>query len=461
MRAYSDDSYDMLVSTSFKVTGDDPPQGDERIKIDGTTFKINEIIKVKYSGLNKNKKYKIGAFPRGTTNNDNPIKKRNIKNSTEGTRKFKMPTAGKFEFHLYLKMSDNILDKIEFTIEDEGPPPQEASFELNKKVYDVDERIKVTYKNLPGNETDWIGIFQRNAPHDEYMEWFYTDGNKNGTMMFNGLEAGKYDMRLFFNDSYNLEYEVQFTVEGGTPSDGWTFVVAGDTRSQDSKHRMVLNSIRKHSSDYKFYLNSGDVVADGRVESQWRTWKEAVSDILTLGQSMTPPKYISCPGNHDEVGSSTGLSNWKKYLPGQTRYGNDGKHFTYTYKNARFIILNSDTSTSSQMNFLRNAVNKTKKTWLFAMWHHPNMYSNWVGVLKDANYDGVFHGHEHNYERRKVGNAFKIRVGTGGAPLYNGGDYSTYGHLECNVDGNIMKVKFIQASSGKVLDSATYTANLK
>lgn len=85
---------------------------------------------------------------------------------------------------------------------------------LSQTTFAADEAIVVQYADLPGNENDWISIFEAGASNDQYGQWFYTNGAKNGTMTFDGLSAGNYEVRLFFDDSYNLEHKVAFTVSG-------------------------------------------------------------------------------------------------------------------------------------------------------------------------------------------------------------------------------------------------------
>ena len=236
-------------------------------------------------------------------------------------------------------------------------------------------------------------------------------------------------------------------------TENWTFVVAGDTRTNDSAHRSVLKAIKNNSSNYEIYINSGDVVADGTNSGQWNTFTNAQNSVFG---SAWKNKYLSCPGNHDKVQSSSGLTNWRKYLPKQANYGNKGKYFKYVHKNVTFYILNADGDKDAQANFIKN--NKPNTTWTFAVWHYANSYNQWISALNGVKFDGIFHGHQHIYERREKGSYFQTIVGTGGAPL---GSNNVYGYLECSVKGNKMTVRYIKASSGQVLDSKTYTANNK
>lgn len=82
----------------------------------------------------------------------------------------------------------------------------------SKSAYDAFEHITVSYWGLPGNELDWVGLYHVGASHDDYLGYFYTFGQKNGTIDFGVLGPGNYEARLFFNDTYNLEFASSFTV---------------------------------------------------------------------------------------------------------------------------------------------------------------------------------------------------------------------------------------------------------
>ncbi len=86
---------------------------------------------------------------------------------------------------------------------------------LAKSVYAVNEAIVVEYDGLPGNGTDWIGSFVAGSGNTSYLQYEYSNGRTRGTMSFDGLAAGDYALRLFYNDSYQMEAEVTFTVAAG------------------------------------------------------------------------------------------------------------------------------------------------------------------------------------------------------------------------------------------------------
>ncbi len=281
----------------------------------------------------------------------------------------------------------------------------------------------------------------------------------------------------------------------------WQWIAYGDTRSNDARHREVLQSINQNTPDYKFIINVGDVVNDGTSVSQWNTWQMACDDKLGgTGQDQVPPKYMATPGNHDATEKSAGLTNWNNYLPGQVReYGNQGKFFVFDYENARFIIMDSDKSPMSgaQLTMLMDAIQNNPKTWLFVIWHHPifdfgpkeyegGIHNTWGTPLYQYGCDIMFMGHAHYYVRSKklaltgiknpplepdIGTV-QLVTGNGGASLKsvdtnNDGNgfmveahVSNYGYCELTVDEDTLHYKHI-LRDGTIFDEATFTPNPK
>jgi hypothetical protein len=192
--------------------------------------------------------------------------------------------------------------------------------------------------------------------------------------------------------------------------------------------------------------------------------------------------------------------NWKQYLSGQEKYGNDGMFFVFDYKNARIVVLDSYSPfvTGAQRNMLLDAIQDNPRTWLFVVWHHPlfdfgpkqyedYLHEQWGVPLYESGCDIIFNGHAHYYLRTKKlalngephppldtekGTA-QIVVGNGGAPLYtiipdhDGNNYMyafgmvDYGYCEVRIDGEILYLKHLRASDGTVVDSIVYKTNPK
>lgn len=76
-----------------------------------------------------------------------------------------------------------------------------------KTEFAAGEEIVVQFKNLPGYAADWIGIYGAKAYHaNEYIEWKYTNGSRDGTMRFSGPRygPGAYKLRVYENNGYKL-----------------------------------------------------------------------------------------------------------------------------------------------------------------------------------------------------------------------------------------------------------------
>lgn len=96
------------------------------------------------------------------------------------------------------------------------PPPNPPDPALNiqgpqaypeKVEYKTGEPVTVVFKNLPGFKADWIGVYGAKAYHaNEYIEWKYTEGLKEGKMTFNSPRygAGEYMFRIYENNGYKL-----------------------------------------------------------------------------------------------------------------------------------------------------------------------------------------------------------------------------------------------------------------
>ena len=107
--------------------------------------------------------------------------------------------------------------------ESDGGP----SISLNKDSFGPQELIAVTFENGPGNPSDWIGIYRKEAPSDgenHHGNWIYANGSgavfaearegpRNGTVTFSdGMGEGGYEARFFANNGYGLLASAPFEV---------------------------------------------------------------------------------------------------------------------------------------------------------------------------------------------------------------------------------------------------------
>jgi len=281
----------------------------------------------------------------------------------------------------------------------------------------------------------------------------------------------------------------------------WQFVVYGDTRNHDNRHREVLRAIVNHTPGYKFIFNVGDCVDHGDDASEWEIFQKACNEVLGgMGQDQIPPKYMAAPGNHDATETSKGLANWNHYLPGQVQqFGHEGKFFTFDYENARFVVMDSDKSskTGPQLTMMMEAIQNNPQPWLFVITHRPifefgnysyrdDLHDAWGIPLYQNGCDIIFNGHDHFYLRTQKleldGNlnppldpdhgTVQIITANGGAPLRDinpnkdGNGYivvtykKDYGYTELTVTGDTLRLRHI-LRNGTVFDEEVYSPNPK
>ncbi|MAR30512.1 MAG: hypothetical protein CMG24_06275 [Candidatus Marinimicrobia bacterium] len=98
----------------------------------------------------------------------------------------------------------------------------EVEFYSNQDSFLVGEHIEAHFSGLDSYGSDWIGIFQSNASNEEYLYWKYTDGSQqnnynfidSGNVNFSpiSLPTGNYELRLFYNNSYDIIESFPFII---------------------------------------------------------------------------------------------------------------------------------------------------------------------------------------------------------------------------------------------------------
>ena len=79
------------------------------------------------------------------------------------------------------------------------------------------------------------------------------------------------------------------------------FVVGGDSRTSPLERARISKAMAKFNPS--FVMHSGDMVADGRIQSQWDSWLTDVNDHWIGENNLTIP-IMPVLGNHENRGSS-------------------------------------------------------------------------------------------------------------------------------------------------------------
>ncbi len=188
--AFSKLSYSQLISLSKSVY---PP---------------GEQIVVNFSGFPGNAKDWISIAQPGSAE-DKYIVWQYTNGNRSGSLSFNGLTYGNYEIRAYYNNESNVRARVSFKV---GNADQNLSVSLSKSVYSPNERIIVNFSGFPGNAKDWISIAQPGSGEDKYIVWKYTDGKQSGTMEFDGLTYGSYEIRAYYNNENAVKTRVSFKV---------------------------------------------------------------------------------------------------------------------------------------------------------------------------------------------------------------------------------------------------------
>jgi parallel beta-helix repeat protein len=292
-----------------------------------------------------------------------------------------------------------------------------------------------------------------NIVYDNETDYFHE-------IKLNGLSPStKYYYKV---KSENFESKIYcfFTAfEENTPI---RFISYGDTRGVWDNWvnaKIVADSIEKE--DPFFVIHSGDLVNNGKIAGEW------IDYFKTSGFIHNSTLYPAL-GNHERNGDS-----YFKYF----NLPNNEYWYSFNYGPVHFICLDSNLINSvrmSQMLWLIKNLRSNNKLFTVVFFHHPPYSSGnhgstfylrliWGFVFEHFNVDIVFNGHDHSYERGKVGSVNYIVTGGGGAPLYDIGNswwtiYSEKTYHYCLVSANQNELTFeAKKPDGTIIDSFVIT----
>jgi len=83
-----------------------------------------------------------------------------------------------------------------------------------KHVYNVKEEINIRVTELKITPKGWLALFKKGSSNEwgEVLRWKWTENTITGNFIFEGLETGEYEARVFYNNSYTVEATAPFTV---------------------------------------------------------------------------------------------------------------------------------------------------------------------------------------------------------------------------------------------------------
>lgn len=192
-----------------------------------------------------------------------------------------------------------------------------------------------------------------------------------------------------------------------TAGDQLKFLYFADSQgSSEADFKLWGNTVQKATQEHpnaEFIVQAGDMVEKGFNEKEWNLWfKEAQEAFLNT-------TLIGAIGNHEVMGSR-GNDDFLAHFnqPGNGVPSLKGTNFSFDYKDAHFMVLNSEYQYEEQKQWLEQDLANTTKKWKIAIFHrgpYGSIYDTaevrnlWAPVLEENKVDLVLNGHDHIYLR--------------------------------------------------------------
>lgn len=190
-----------LLTTSKNVSG-------QNVTLSKSIYVPGEDIIIHYSGFQGHPKDWISIASKGMAD-DKYLIWQYTPGSNSGSVKFNGMQHGDYEVRGFFDNGWIVKARAFFTI---GNVDTNLSAKTEKNNYLPSEKITVFFSGLPGNPKDWISLSIPESPEDNYLVWQYTNGQQKGTMEFNPLPIGKYEVRSYFNNEGKIRSRYSFSV---------------------------------------------------------------------------------------------------------------------------------------------------------------------------------------------------------------------------------------------------------
>ncbi|WP_018754281.1 phosphodiester glycosidase family protein [Paenibacillus terrigena] len=221
-----------------------------------------------------------------------------------------------------------------------------------------------------------------------------------------GLEPGTHYMFRVGDGHGNYSTNGSFQTAAATGEKTKFIFLADSQATKEADFKLWGDILKKAMTDHpdtEFVVQGGDLVEDGFKENEWNMWFNAAQGILMQ------TTIVPVVGNHEV----TGTRKTEDYLAHFNHPQNGinslkGSNFSFDYKNAHFIVLNSEYDFEQQKEWMRKDLAATDKKWKIVAFHRGpfgSMYDSehirntWTPIFDEFQVDLVMNGHDHVYVR--------------------------------------------------------------
>ncbi|HHS93336.1 MAG TPA: hypothetical protein ENK82_08305 [Campylobacterales bacterium] len=183
------------------------------VQTEKNSYNSNEIINVNFSDMLGNQDW-IGIYKQNETNAWENVLRWNWTNDRKnGSLSFDALNAGTYEVRAFFNNSFQMEAAHQFMVENGNNLP--ATVKSSKNIYKSNEKVTISFNNMLGDHEDWIGIYKKGDSNnwENVLKWNWTNSKVQGTLTFNALPQGEYEVRSFFQNSFNDEAKYAFSVK--------------------------------------------------------------------------------------------------------------------------------------------------------------------------------------------------------------------------------------------------------
>jgi hypothetical protein len=178
------------------------------------TYLTDEKVEVLFENMLGDDQDWIGIYPAGSSNAwENIVTWDWTGGETEGLKRFDALEEGLYDVRVFFNNAFDTEASTQILIE-KKKVDLDTRVEMTKKVYSTDEKIIAMYDNISGGNEDWIAIYPVGSSNDwvNMLQWQWTANDKSGVANFDALPAGEYEVRVFFDNSFDTEATSTFSV---------------------------------------------------------------------------------------------------------------------------------------------------------------------------------------------------------------------------------------------------------
>ncbi len=200
-----------------------------QLSSDKRSYNIGESIRVSLENVSGEDNNWVGIYKKGEQSGWDNVYDQKWFYFRDGTLDLTAPSkGGDYEIRLFYNDTLNVEKSIPIKV------LAKSHLNISKKDYLKNETITINLSSIDGEDNNWVGIYKKDdqsAWDNVYdQKWFYF---RNGSLKLQApANSGDYQIRLFYNDSLNVEEFVDFTVKDGQDqinADKKIFVIGDST----------------------------------------------------------------------------------------------------------------------------------------------------------------------------------------------------------------------------------------